>query len=144
MSEVLTADMETVVQATQWLVDSPETHTGGYTYGQHVVEEAATTDDGSRISPQGVYFGRTETYYGDGRLQMTACIKLVNHADPSSDYDYVPTTYAPQEDDQPLRDGARTEAIDVRHLRKFSDERLSRMAANARIVLAHYGVELGE
>lgn len=140
MSE-FTPDIETVIQATQWLTTSPDTHTG-YPHGkQYIVAEMATTDDGSRILPQGVHFGHTESYYQDGRMQSSGSIKLVNHADRTSHQDCIPISFVPEEG-EPLLGIDSHEAVNMRQLGLIPDETLARMAANARTILTHYGVEI--
>ncbi len=134
----LTADVRAIIEATQWLTTSRDTHTG-YRYGrQYVVDQAATTNDGSRPSPQGAYFGRTEVYMPDGHLQTRGSIMLVNHGDGASYHDCIPVTYAPRDGDVHLGLNS-SEAINMRQLTAFPPEQLARMAANARAVMAHYG-----
>lgn len=137
----LNPDMQTIIDATEWLTTSPDTHQG-YPYGRnYVVDEMATTDDGSKLSPQGVYFGHTDVYTADGRKQTSGSVKLINHGDRASYHDHVPMTYAPTENDKPMWRDAR-EGIDMRQLGLYDQEKLSRMATNARLVLQHYGVEI--
>jgi hypothetical protein len=145
MSEVqITPDMQTIVEATQWLTVNPETH-GGHFNGQtdrwYVIEESATTDDGSTLSPRGIYFGHRATYAREGYNMEDQSIKLVNHADPSSYQDYVPRTFVSSDASSGLWQGGR-ESVNLIELAKFPEEKLARMARNAGAVLAHYGVEL--
>jgi hypothetical protein len=86
-------DMQTIAEATQWLTSSPDTHSGSLNGLYHVVREEATTDDGSALSPQGVYFGHTETYGQRGLGMLDTDIVLLDHTDSSSYHDHIPRTH---------------------------------------------------
>lgn len=171
MSELppVTFEMRTVISALQWLTTAPETHAGragqfGSSAGYVVCELAGSNPEVEgllspqggefRLPKEGVYFGRIDHFKNvlatpDFRVipdrstdePTEKPFRLIDVNDARSFDDKIHVTVCSQcsNPDAALWHGGAW--VNVRRLARESDERLARMARNARRVLTHHAVE---
>ena len=133
-TQELSPDIRTIVAATEWVMDAPETQIGWADLGCHLVRQQATTVDsaaGYQRPKRGIRFDRTLRFCEDGStLNRGVVFDLVNYAQPDSFHDAVPMT------------GEERWDVDVEELRTTQPDRVHRMADNLRALVTYYGVEL--
>ncbi|HYG83971.1 MAG TPA: hypothetical protein VD907_03770 [Verrucomicrobiae bacterium] len=115
---------EVIVRAAQRLIRGVNHRTPSSQSGQFLVKQMVETSD-IRTGSQGIYFGRTITCNGDGDVVSYTHLAILDHGDPASYLDHVPTTKSSLKLGH--HDG---EVVDLQALAALPDDQILRMASN--------------
>lgn len=129
----------TIIRATQWLLSSPETHTGFVDdRGHYTIEVSAATNEHC-VGSSGVYFGGLFVFDGRGNLLISSDVGIVDHEERNSGCDYVSILRSPRRGEGASIGPSGDYAVNTRSLKQFPDEQINRMARNVMRIMEEYG-----
>jgi hypothetical protein len=130
--------IDTIIRATQWLLISPDTHTGFVDDSGHYTIEVSAVTNGYCVGSNGVYFGGLFVFDRRRDLLISSDVIIIDHADRKSWYDYVSILRSPRRGEGASIGPNGDYAVNTRSLKQFPDEQIIRMARNVMRIMEKY------